>query len=261
MGEEVTMHYVCSDLHGQYDMFLEVVRKIHLKKHDSLYIIGDVIDRGPEPVLLLLDIMRRKNVTLMIGNHEHMMLRALLYGDSNSMSNWMLNGGETTLEQFERLSGSQQKKLLGWLNERPLVIPGLHVNGHSYYLAHASHTRYAEKEVLRYCDAGLANIEQIVWSREYQYPDMKRLGYMYHRLYAEYPCTTLIIGHTPVYRCSYGLMSENGYARISPGAKGHFYNIDCGCVSGRSLGCLRLEDMEEFYSDRKNILRNKGGKK
>ena len=39
--------YVISDIHGQYDMFMELLEKIPLKDSDTLYILGDVVDRVP----------------------------------------------------------------------------------------------------------------------------------------------------------------------------------------------------------------------
>ena len=40
--------YVISDIHGQYNMFIELLDKSDLKDTDTLYILGDVLDRGPQ---------------------------------------------------------------------------------------------------------------------------------------------------------------------------------------------------------------------
>lgn len=243
------MHYVMSDIHGQYAMYRMMLNRIDFSDDDTLYIIGDAIDRGPDPIPLLLDIMSRSNVVFLIGNHEHMMYGTLARRDMDEMHSWMLNGGAGTLEQFEALDVSLRKAVLRWLASRPLVIPSLSVNGRNYYLAHACHTLYPEKDILLYRDAGIQNIEHVVWSREYRKPDRYRQGFLFRRLYAEYPDTTLLIGHTPVYKCSYGIVTNNGSGRISKSCRGHLVNLDCGCASGRTLGCLRLEDGKEFYVD------------
>lgn len=44
------MIYVMSDLHGMYSSYLKMLRKIHFCDADMLYILGDVIDRGPQPI-------------------------------------------------------------------------------------------------------------------------------------------------------------------------------------------------------------------
>ena len=41
-------NYVRSDVHGQYKAYTKMLKKIDLKAEDTLYILGDVIDRGPE---------------------------------------------------------------------------------------------------------------------------------------------------------------------------------------------------------------------
>lgn len=45
--------YVISDIHGQYDMFMELIDKIDLKQTDTLYVLGDILDRGPHPIKVL----------------------------------------------------------------------------------------------------------------------------------------------------------------------------------------------------------------
>ena len=38
--------YVISDIHGEYDKFMELLDKIKLKETDTLYVLGDILDRG-----------------------------------------------------------------------------------------------------------------------------------------------------------------------------------------------------------------------
>lgn len=46
---------------------------IMFSENDMLYILGYVVDRGPEPVEVLLDMMKRKNVIFVLGNHDYLM--------------------------------------------------------------------------------------------------------------------------------------------------------------------------------------------
>ena len=75
------MTYCMSDLHGRFDKYEEMLEKIAFSASDSLYIIGDVIDRNPGGVKLLRDIMGRSNVILLKGNHEQMCLDTLYNHD------------------------------------------------------------------------------------------------------------------------------------------------------------------------------------
>ena len=42
------MIYVMSDLHGCFDKYLLMLEKIKLSEKDTLYILGDVVDRGAD---------------------------------------------------------------------------------------------------------------------------------------------------------------------------------------------------------------------
>ena len=69
--------YVISDIHGEYDMFMELLRLIDFSYADTLYILGDVVDRGPHPIAVLQKLMKMPNVIPIVGNHEVMALDGL----------------------------------------------------------------------------------------------------------------------------------------------------------------------------------------
>ena len=69
--------YVTADLHGEYDKFIEILRKIDLQDTDTLYVLGDVLDRGPHPIKCLLKLMEMPNAICLVGNHELMALDCL----------------------------------------------------------------------------------------------------------------------------------------------------------------------------------------
>ena len=71
------MIYCMSDLHGERALFEQMLERIRFSDGDRLYIIGDVIDRGPDGVDLLERIMEAPNMTLLLGNHEQMCLSTL----------------------------------------------------------------------------------------------------------------------------------------------------------------------------------------
>ena len=49
--------YVMSDLHGNFCAYQKMLEKIELKSEDKLYILGDILDRGPNPIKIILDLM------------------------------------------------------------------------------------------------------------------------------------------------------------------------------------------------------------
>ena len=71
------MQYVISDIHGMYDKYAAMLDTIGFSEEDTLYVLGDVLDRGPEPVRILRDMAVRPNVYPILGNHEIMALSVL----------------------------------------------------------------------------------------------------------------------------------------------------------------------------------------
>ena len=65
------MIYVLSDIHGNERRFNSVLEQINLQASDTLYILGDVIDRHPDGIRILRRIMDMPNAKMLLGNHEH----------------------------------------------------------------------------------------------------------------------------------------------------------------------------------------------
>ena len=65
------MHYVIADIHGCRKQFLELLEKIKFSENDTLYILGDVLDRGFDPIGTLQDLMSYDNIVFILGNHDY----------------------------------------------------------------------------------------------------------------------------------------------------------------------------------------------
>lgn len=236
--------YVMSDIHGQYDLFIKMLNKISFSKDDMLYIIGDVIDRGPDGCLLLSHIIKEDNIQMILGNHEAMMLDCLLsefknaiyFANSVECQLWIQNGGKETLENFFSYTFDFQKYVLNWLQNQPIVIPDLVVGQKKFYLAHAYHgIKWYDKRI-KLSDVTKREADYVLWNRNYEkgiFPIYRPLG------------TTVIFGHTPA---SYFSASQE--RKIWRSESGKYIDIDCGCSNRIEpvLACLRLDDMREFYS-------------
>lgn len=215
--------YVMSDLHGQYYPFKKMLRNIRFSKEDHLYILGDVVDRGPEPIRLLKEIKTADNITLLYGNHEDMMLD--FYKDKNlhNWHQWANNGGYVTQTQFDYLPEEERAELLTWIESLPVTIE-LTVNNQEYVLGHA-------------CPFGSNTLEKI-WFRLKPYDEAPDDGKIY------------ICGHTPIISFN---RAEQKTAHMKRNIDERIWFIDCGCAYGTldkraRLCCLRLDDGKEFYS-------------
>lgn len=213
--------YCISDIHGDYERFEKMLDKINFSQNDTMYVIGDVVDRGKEPIRLLIKIMETPNIILLEGNHEEMMQLALdPIHEKRVMHIWRWNGGGVTFNQFIRLEKEQREKILDYLSTLPDYMEIL-VGEKRFYLVHG-------------CPSDIHNTR--VWERVDKDID-----------YTEMNLGTIIFGHTPT--LMYMDVDKNDYLKIFHG-KGTI-GIDCGCghsmIENRRLACLRLDDMKEFY--------------
>ena len=220
---------VLSDLHGDDERYEAFVTEM-LQKGDTAYILGDVLDRKPGGIKIILDIMKRPNVHLILGNHEHMMLKALskdaLRGDRMA---WWMNGGKVTEAEYRKLPPEEQKQILEFLNSCPDHMD-LCVNGRKFHLVHAWPAD---------------NTYDRVWLRHH-WQERNPI-----------PGTTVIIGHTVTIQIPNNFRDamDGDHICIYPKQEDRerldlgYIAIDCGCgypAPGR-LAVLRLDDMAEFY--------------
>lgn len=230
------MIYVLSDIHGHLRRFEAILAKIGLMPEDTLYVLGDVIDRHPEGIEVLRRIMAMPNARMIPGNHEYMMLRALGHpldsntDDGNALAHWYRNGGKVTHDSWQQLSEGEQKEIVEYLHRLPLTYE-VAVKGWNYRLVHATvQEHWDDNEDLRY----LTRTHFAVW---------KRLDIRKKPL----EDATLIFGHTPTVHYQEGLPMELYWGEGLIG-------IDCGCGypdgtgEGR-LACLRLDDGAVFYAE------------
>ena len=231
--------YVISDIHGEYDRFLELLEKIKLGEEDTLYILGDVLDRGPRPIRTLLLLMEMPNAVCLAGNHELMALECLEFLmreitdisigelDEKMLGNlvtWQYNGSRTTIEEFRALSREMQRSVIDFLKEFS-IYEELTVNGKDYLLVHGGLGNYRpEKDIEDY------SLKELIWDRaDY---DISYFEDVY-----------VVTGHTPTQEIAGNprpgyIFRENNHIAI-----------DCGCnrPDGR-LGAICLDTGEEFYS-------------
>lgn len=94
--------YIVSDIHGEFVKFKQALTKIKFSKSDTLFILGDMIDRGFDSKGVLDLIIRMLddgyNVNCILGNHEKMFVEAR--NDFSTHMKWLKNGGDQTLASF-----------------------------------------------------------------------------------------------------------------------------------------------------------------
>lgn len=227
------MTYVLSDIHGHLSRFQNILKQIELQPEDTLYVLGDVIDRYPQGIRILRQIMAMQNAKMLLGNHEYMLLRALgrpcddNADDGRALAHWYRNGGSVTHNHWKRLRKTLREEIFEYLLHLPLCCD-VQVGEKRYKLVHTALAEDFDGQ-----PPYLNPTHYAVWKRqELDTP-------------APEGCT-LIFGHSAThhYQGNNPMEIWFGDGRIG---------IDCGCGyskgSGGRLACLRLEDGAVFYAD------------
>lgn len=241
--------YVLSDIHGLQDRFVAMLELIQFQKEDTLYILGDVIDRGPDGIALLQRIRKEANMILLMGNHEHMMMQyydaqdALKHGGDilSSMEcihRWELNHNKPTKQAFEALSKEEQTELRSYIKRLPLAFPDVVVNDRHFYLVHANWNE--------------AFMNTPVYLEECAEKNVDPIRLLWDRIDETFPMPKdkiLIFGHTVTlfYQRSHPYQIWTNHIALD---QAKFIAIDCGCAANNEdtrLACIRLDDLEVFY--------------
>lgn len=230
------MIYVTSDLHGySLDKFKDFLNKVGFCDEDFLYILGDVIDRGPDGIKLLRWMMLQPNVQLILGNHESMMLAcdflfdeitedsiAKLTGTKlNIYQTWVSNSGQVTLDALSGVRNKEIQYILEYLQEAPLYET-ITVNNRDFVLVHSGLGGFRkDKKLSEYSPTDL------LWTRPTLYTDY-------------FDDVTVIFGHTPT------VLLDSKYLGKIVRTK-TWINVDVGVGIGQAPCLLCLDTMKEIY--------------
>lgn len=180
-GETAPVH-VIGDIHGQYDHFVSLLHGTGLIDRDlrwsggesTLWLIGDLVDRGPDGNAVIALAMRLQRdaaaaggaVKALIGNHDILLLAAWHFGDwpgkrrtESFEAIWQRNGGK--LEDLARLERAQ----VAWLSDLPAMA-----RSGPYLLTHGDtmlYTRYGSSvaEVNAAFSDLLHGVDPVAWYR------------------------------------------------------------------------------------------------
>lgn len=230
------MIYVTSDLHGySYEKFMGFLDSSGFSEDDHLFVLGDVIDRGDDGIRLLKWLMGKRNTTLILGNHEVMMMGCTFIFDEVREDNlssltadklaalydWERNGGDVTIKALKAEGEDGREAIFDYLMNCPLY-ERVSAGGSEFVLVHSGLGNYSpEREIEDY------ELYELLQTRPY----------LTDR-YSEDFLT--VIGHTPTgyYSCEYrGRMLRTDT----------WVDIDTGAAGGLAPMLLRLDDMKEFY--------------
>ena len=180
-------HLVCTDLHGNGLLWRKIKEK--LNEEDTLYFLGDAIDRGPDGFSIMIDMLTDPRVTYIKGNHEQFAIDVLKAANGidpfdisyDTIDLWTSNGGSKTIDDiWKNLNKENAKKLYVRLRTLPEKME-ITIGDTTFLLSHAGYTP-------RYLTRDLAKDKQILlWNREH-----------FSDTWEDGEDTIILHGHTPV---------------------------------------------------------------
>ena len=227
------MTYAVANLHGCFSKFKKLLKQINFNDNDVMYVIGDIVDYGEEPIELLCDLSMRYNVIPILGECDFRAFEMLTELDKmlggaspdpeviGKMTEWIQEGGAKTMEGFKALDDDMKEGVLEYLEDMSLYEE-LEVRGKKYLLVHA----------------GIAD-----YSAESDLDDYMPEDFIYESVDPDYQLidgVTLVVGHKPTYEIE---GAERG--KIYHGEGSIF--LDCGAAYDEPLGCICLENGKEYY--------------
>ena len=216
------MTYVISNINGDYQKFKELMDNVLINDSDTLYILGDTVDFGDEPMELIEDISMRSNVYAVAGAHDYLAAR-MLYGFDkmlkgggtpdasyiSEMTEWVAGGGQTTLDGFRALDADAREGVLDYLTEMTLYEETV-IKGKPYILMSRGIANYD-------ADTDLEDYEpEDFFADDAEAPQMED--------------AIVVVG---------GEVTKSGKIERD----GNVIRINCGA----KLACLCLENGKEFY--------------
>lgn len=224
------MRYVVADIHGNYDLLVKLLKKINFSKNDTLFVLGDVIDKGKDvdKILNLLLVKMENNAIVLAGNHEYdfvKLMTNLIVKDAsdeeliNSAKNY-LGVSNISIEQIDMI----------------MNMPFYHEED-DFILVHAGVPFDIKGKMI---PLEQATIEDLVYDRRFKNENF---------LPTNTKC--VIFGHTPTFYVSGQKGKILKYQKentVGNNPKDYYkVHIDTGNYLTGILGCLRLDDMKEFY--------------
>ena len=102
--------FVIGDIHGNYKPLKELFSKAGFDyENDLLISLGDLVDRGPEPVRVVDELMKLRNFIYILGNHDYWCLDYLMSGTISD--DWVFQGGHTSVADYEKYPEARKPHL------------------------------------------------------------------------------------------------------------------------------------------------------
>ncbi|MDF3054170.1 MAG: apaH [Gammaproteobacteria bacterium] len=263
--------YAIGDIQGCFDELQDLLALIGFRSEiDHLWFVGDLVSRGPQSLEVLRFIKDLPHATVVLGNHDIHLLAI-----ASGRLPFREREKETSLQSI--IDAPDRDGLLNWIRKQPLLH---HDPSLGYVMAHAGILPEWSLEEAKACAAELEAVLRgddytaafphlygdtpNVWSSTLTGWDRLRFitnAFTRMRFYdpkghLDFQCNgepnTAPPGYLPWYEQPHRKAQDisilfghwaalDGHTSIA-----NVYALDTGCVWGRRLTCMRLEDTQRF---------------
>jgi bis(5'-nucleosyl)-tetraphosphatase (symmetrical) len=259
--------FVIGDLQGCFSSLTQLLQRIdHQPTRDHIYLLGDIINRGPESLACLRWAAQTPNLHSVLGNHD---LHLLAVASGNER----YHHTSDTLRDI--LSSPDKDSLINWLRHQPLLI---HLAQFNTTLVHAG---VMPHWTLTKAQSKARRVETILQSDEWQsfagqhlygnhptnwsktLPETDALRYIINTFARMRLCgasgelefkhklgmTTYPKGFKPWFTYprkddSFGRILFGHWSTLGTGVINNTLCLDTGCLWGGTLSALQLETNE-----------------
>lgn len=241
--------YAITDLHGMWNLWEQISE--YCDETDTIYFLGDAIDRGIDGLRVMESLLKDKRVIYLLGNHEEFFLNIapklksiknineILVSSDDDLYLWLCNGGYDTMKSFLYATREEQDWFLNELSK--LEDLDIYINKYdkTIYLCHAGTSPdYDKTDFLL-----LGNNNPYTWDRHHFYKPWAKKGLE--------DCF-VVHGHTPVQYLwqkhivqPYGrIVNEKLLPVIATYADGHKFDLDLGCFETKTVALFDLDELK-----------------
>lgn len=221
--------YAFTDIHGQWDLWQQI--KEYCAEDDELYFLGDAVDRGPDGVKIMLDMLADKRVVYIKGNHEDLMERAMNSKGADNffdLANWSTNGGDVTRDELRELGEGTREQILNGFAKMHLTYALVNANGQMIFLSHAGVDMHNLPD----------DEDKYFWDRTHMYSPWS-INPRYENWY-------VVHGHTPCQLVDNTCKYNNCVLNY---CEGHKFDLDIASFLTNKIALFNLDtlDIERYF--------------
>ena len=268
-GENGLATYAIGDIQGCFDSFMRLLERCAFDpKHDRLWLVGDLVNRGPRSLETLRFVRDLGSAAItVLGNHDLSLLMAA--------EGFGKRGKGDTFDEI--LAAPDRDELLGWLRHRPLC----HVEN-QYCMVHAgllpqwtaSEARSLAAEVEAALTAAdwrefmsqMWGSEPASWRNELEgWPRLRvivnamtrmrfcspdgAMDFRFKGEVAKAPAGCMPWFQVPGRRSADSVLVTGHWSALGLKVTTNLMALDSGCLWGGSLSAIRFEDRAIFQVD------------